>query len=205
MTDLRPRHGFDSMAKSWAQGFLAGSDRSLVPIVGAVATWVNIGRPETRGLQQCLNACFLIQMLLDTVDVDSVIVPARVEVSVPRGETLGVLGTTAPHWDAQGTWSGHCALWIPHLGLLLDATIGQCPGLDSWNVLAWQPLLSDCPTPMEGVQFRLEGHGYTADYSVLNSSSMPNSECQDIAQLAEEIAMLRETTGKDFKRVFGEF
>lgn len=186
------RIGFNYLARKWAEGPLKSHDEVLHSLGKALVLWVELGDPERRGLQQCLNACYLMQMSLETDRVESQIIPVYVQLMGTRGDCIGVVGAPGTGWAADGTWTGHCALWIPSLGGVLDPTIGQCPGLDGWGVETWQPLFAEGPQPMPGSAFRVNGRGYIADYSVLEPSTMPGPSHPDLAELMKDIASIRE-------------
>lgn len=191
--------GLNSMLHRWAEGL--ASDNSLHPVAAAVATWVNIGDPETSGLQQCLSSTLLVQMLLDQAHIESRLLPVYVELADPTtGRVIGIVGAANPHWSKKGTWSGHCALMIPSLSLVLDPTIGQCPGLDGLSLLSRQPLLIESLAESDiNDGFRARGLGYIANYSVLDVSALPAYSHPKMAQQLDEIDQLRSTVGQQFR------
>jgi hypothetical protein len=74
----------------------------------------------------CAQACLHLQDAATLLGIDSVITPVMVLVDEP-GQCRAVYGSTTPEW-AGPIFSGHCTLFMPGEGRMVDLTIRQLDG-----------------------------------------------------------------------------
>lgn len=74
----------------------------------------------------CAQACLHLQDAATLLGIDSVITPVMVLVDEP-GQRRAVYGSTTPEW-AGPVFSGHCTLFMPGEGRMVDLTIRQLDG-----------------------------------------------------------------------------
>ncbi|WP_431030896.1 hypothetical protein [Plantibacter sp. RU18] len=111
----------------WSERILSAGDDDQATLAAALIGWVGSGDPGRLGLNQCVSACYQLQMVLEAVGVESRMVPVSLTVldKVSQRE-LAVVGSDTPSWsDGVSRWSGHAVLYLPRQGRVLDPTIGQ--------------------------------------------------------------------------------
>ncbi|MEN3308987.1 MAG: hypothetical protein V7603_5189 [Micromonosporaceae bacterium] len=81
-----------------------------------------------RNANVCADACLALKGVYGLLGIDARITPVSVVVEPPTGG-VSVYGQN-PRWDGK-TFVGHCVLWLPGLGRLVDPTIQQFPELAS--------------------------------------------------------------------------
>jgi hypothetical protein len=74
----------------------------------------------------CAQACIHFQDAAALLGIDSAITPVRVLVDESHGRQA-VYGSTTPHWEGRA-FSGHCTVFAPGEGRLVDLTIRQIDG-----------------------------------------------------------------------------
>lgn len=79
-----------------------------------------------RGANVCVDACLALKGTYALLGIDARITPVSIMVEPPAGGA-SIYGQN-PRWDDKN-FIGHCLLWLPGLGRLVDPTIQQFPEL----------------------------------------------------------------------------
>lgn len=74
----------------------------------------------------CADACLALKGAYRLLGIDARITPVSVQIEPPTGG-VSVYGQN-PRWDGK-IFRGHCVLWLPGLGRIVDPTIQQFPEL----------------------------------------------------------------------------
>lgn len=78
---------------------------------------------------QCVNGCMVLKHAYTTFGIRAE--PTAVDLTITDRSTDAApvfYGRADPYWDWESsTFHGHCALWLPRSGRLLDATVEQYP------------------------------------------------------------------------------
>jgi hypothetical protein len=74
----------------------------------------------------CVQACVHLQDAATLLGISSVITPVKVVVEEP-GRRRTVYGTATPEWNGPA-FSGHCTVFMPDEGRMVDPTIRQLDG-----------------------------------------------------------------------------
>lgn len=77
----------------------------------------------------CVQACVHLQDAAALLGIDSVITPVMVVVDEP-GRRSAVYGTATPEWNGP-VFSGHCTVFMPDEGRMVDPTIRQLDGFQA--------------------------------------------------------------------------
>ncbi|MGH9643488.1 MAG: hypothetical protein ACRD3Q_13820, partial [Terriglobales bacterium] len=70
----------------------------------------------------CVDACLMLQSTYRLLGIDARITPVSVRVEPLMGQSYVYGGQ--PRWSGK-IFRGHCALWLPESGRLVDPTIQQ--------------------------------------------------------------------------------
>lgn len=183
----------------WAETFVLHGDVGQAKAAAAVTAWVGASDPGRTGINQCVNACYQLHMVLDAVDVPSVIVPVTLQLlTQPRnGKLIGAAGSPAPAWsDGYRYWSGHAVLYLPTMGRILDPTIGQA--IPTAKASDQIPLLGKvmAGTPAQATQpgrpWYVGRAGHFAEYRVLDPHYSPLANYDVVKILQDSTAGLRD-------------
>lgn len=188
--------------QQWGEQRLQSNDSQQALIGAAVVAWVGSGDPGRLGLNQCLSACFQLQMILDTMGVESYIVPVTLRLLDPATQQeVARVGDDAPTLvSGVNGWTGHAVLYLPSHERMLDPTFGQAfsrsPAADR------VPLMTRIvktingtvdQAPNAGNQWQVRTRGRIAHYQVLPSSANPMNQPEVVAALNTITSKLRQT------------
>lgn len=193
--------GFEDAVMEWAKMFVLHGDNGQAKAAAAVATWVGASDPGRTGINQCVNACYQLQMVLDAVGVTSVLLPVTLKLLNPTSnKVLGSAGTTTPGWsDGYRFWSGHAVLYLPSQGRILDPTIGQA--IPAGRASARIPLIGKVTeiirgTPDQatqpGTRWAVARDGHVGEYQVLKPEYSPLVNEEVVKALQSSTSGLRD-------------
>lgn len=197
MSQKKKKTGGNPANKAWKDGTPLGDTimdwcREMIrlgrpehaTIAGAVSAWVGSGNPGRIGINQCISACYQLQVLLGALGVTTVIVPVMLRIIDPKTtRILGTAGSLSPQWSSDfRTWTGHAVLFIPAQGRILDVTIGQALTHEPMKQRA--PFLGRVTNVVQGSMgaaavagsvWQVERNGHIAEYQVLDKTHDPLS------------------------------
>lgn len=169
----------------WCNDLIRVGSDDHATIAGAVAAWVGSGNPGRKGINQCVSACYQLQILLGAMGVTTVILPVFLRIIDPNtAKVLGTAGSNSPVWSSDfKRWTGHAVVFIPAQGRVLDVTIGQALTHEPMKQRA--PLLGKVTGAVQGNVgaataagsiWQVQRNGHIAEYQVLKQAHNPLSQ-----------------------------
>lgn len=184
----------------WAEGVVRTAPDDDAAMLGAsVVSWIGVGNPGRLGLTQCVAACYQLSQTLSAVGISSELVVVHARIKNEQNVVVKSIGSDHPVLLPEANkWSGHCVLYIPEQGRILDPTIGQgfledAPDLQ--NPLIGRVVATLDGTPddavLAGTQWRLSRGPYMIQYEVLDDSFSPLHDRNLVAALDGELDRFR--------------
>jgi hypothetical protein len=126
-------------------GLLADAPPAALPLFALTALWLwNL--TQDRAAARCIDGCLTLHHALAQYGITSRVETVAIWVhdlrpGRPTGEVLG----QDPHFDADGTFTGHTVLVATGAGRFIDPTIQRFTPGTSWEMR--QPLVAPLPAP----------------------------------------------------------
>ena len=121
---------------------------SRVPLLTPTFAWMDRAAAHKAATTTCVDACLKLQFALQVYGIASYPAAARVGVAPVGQYPARLYGSEHAEITADGKFTGHLVLVVPHPGVFIDPTVQQLPEMRH-AALAWMPVFGPLPPGMQ--------------------------------------------------------